>query len=74
MDVERAKKMLRERIWHELTEKKVATFPLPVFGRVPNFVGSEKTADNVRQLNEWKVAKTVFANQTLHNSRSERTH
>jgi 5-formyltetrahydrofolate cyclo-ligase len=62
MHVEEDKKALREKIWHEMTEKKVATFPLPVFGRVPNFVGSEKAADNVRQLNEWKVAKTVFAN------------
>jgi 5-formyltetrahydrofolate cyclo-ligase len=62
MDVAKAKKLLREKVWHELTEKKVATFPLPCFGRVPNFLGSEKAAENVRLLEEWKKAKIVFAN------------
>jgi len=62
MDVKIAKKLLREKIWTEMTEKKVATFPLPCFGRVPNFVGSEKAADKVRLLDEWKRAKVVFAN------------
>jgi 5-formyltetrahydrofolate cyclo-ligase len=62
MDVKTAKKLLRERIWRELTEKKVAAFPLPVFGRVPNFVGSDEAAHRVTRLIEWKNAKVVFAN------------
>jgi len=62
MDVKVAKKLLRERIWRDLTERKVATFPLPVFGRVPNFIGSEDAANRVRQLDEWRKAKVVFAN------------
>jgi 5-formyltetrahydrofolate cyclo-ligase len=62
MDVEVAKKLLRERIWHDLPENRVATFPLPVFGRVPNFAGSDEAADRVKQLDERKNTKVVFAN------------
>jgi 5-formyltetrahydrofolate cyclo-ligase len=62
MDVSVAKKLLRERIWRDLTERKVAAFPLPVFGRVPNFIGSEDAANRVSQLEEWKNAQVVFAN------------
>jgi 5-formyltetrahydrofolate cyclo-ligase len=62
MDVKVAKKLLRERIWRDLTERRVAMFPLAVFGRVPNFRGSDDAANRVRQLDEWKNAKVVFAN------------
>jgi 5-formyltetrahydrofolate cyclo-ligase len=62
MDAKAAKKLLREEIWHELTEKRLVTFPLPAFGRVPNFVGSDAAADKVKQLDEWKNAKVVLAN------------
>jgi 5-formyltetrahydrofolate cyclo-ligase len=40
----------------------VATFPLPCWGRIPNFVGAETAADKLRQLEEWKKAKVVFVN------------
>lgn len=40
----------------------IATFPLPCKGRIPNFVGAEAAADKLRQLDEWKKAKTVFVN------------
>lgn len=62
MDVETAKKMLREEIWIKLEKGGVARFPLPCYGRIPNFAGSEKAADRVRLLDEWKNAKVVFAN------------
>jgi 5-formyltetrahydrofolate cyclo-ligase len=35
---------------------------LPVFDRIPNFVGSDKAANLVRTLSEWKKAKVIFAN------------
>jgi 5-formyltetrahydrofolate cyclo-ligase len=62
MDVRAAKKLLRERIWTRLEAACVARFPLPCFGRVPNFEGSEEAAQNVRLLKEWKKAKVVFVN------------
>jgi len=40
----------------------VAAFPLPCWGRIPNFVGAEAAADKLRQLEEWKRAKVVFVN------------
>ncbi len=35
--------------------------PVPCFGRIPNFSGSEKAVDKVRRLTEWKSARVVFA-------------
>jgi len=62
MDVKTAKKLLREEIWNKLEKNSVARFPLPCYGRIPNFAGSEKAAEKVRLLNEWKEARVVFAN------------
>lgn len=45
-----------------MTEKKIAKFPLPCFGRIPNFKGSEEAANRVRSLPEWKKATIIFAN------------
>jgi len=62
MDVKTAKKLLREEIWKKLEAKRIAKFPLPCYGRIPNFVGSEKAADKVRLLEEWKEAAVIFVN------------
>jgi len=62
MDVRTAKRLLREEMWRKLQAERVARFPLPCFGHVPNFEGSEKAAQNVRLLTEWKEAKAVFVN------------
>jgi len=62
MDVRTAKRLLREQIWQELEAEGVARFPLPCFGHVPNFEGSDKAAQNVRLLTEWKEANVVFVN------------
>jgi len=61
LDIEKAKKLLRERIWTKLESEHVARFPLPCFGRIPNFAGSEKAANRVRLLPEWSNARVVFA-------------
>jgi len=45
-----------------MEEKGVATFPKPIFHRIPNFVGVEKAAQNLRSLSEYKEAKVVFCN------------
>ncbi|MDH5483112.1 MAG: 5-formyltetrahydrofolate cyclo-ligase [Candidatus Bathyarchaeota archaeon] len=62
MDVKAAKKLLRKKIWLKLEKKGVAKFPLPCFGRIPNFVGSGNAAAKVRLLDEWQNAKVVFVN------------
>lgn len=60
LDIEKAKKLLRETIWTKLESEHVARFPLPCFGRIPNFAGSEKAAEQVRLLPEWRKAQVVF--------------
>ena len=60
-EVARKKEQLRNEIWTLLEQKKVAIFPLPVTGRIPNFIGSDEAARLVRTLPEWKEAKTIFS-------------
>ena len=43
-----------------MEKKGIARFPKPVFHRIPNFIGAEKTAQKLRELPEYKVAKIVF--------------
>ena len=50
------------RVWRLIEEKDIATFPKPVFHRIPNFVGAEKAANNLRNLPEYNSAKIVFCN------------
>ncbi len=61
-EISEEKEELRNKIWELLEQKNVAIFPLPAFGRIPNFIGSEKAANLVRTLPEWKRAKVIFAN------------
>jgi len=62
MDVKTAKKLLREEIWNKLETEHAARFPLPCYGRIPNFDGSNIAAQKVKLLKEWKEAKVIFAN------------
>ena len=50
------------RVWRVMEEREIARFPRPVFHRIPNFVGAEKTAGRLRELSEYRVAQTVFCN------------
>ncbi len=51
---------LRRRIWHLMENEGVLTFPLEVFGRVPNFVGAEQAAELLAQQPEFVQTKVVF--------------
>lgn len=62
MSVRKAKENLRREIWATLQSRGIARFPLPCYGRIPNFAGSEKAAQRLRLLEEWKEAKVVFVN------------
>jgi len=50
------------RVWRLMEERGIAMFPRPVFHRIPNFVGAEKTAQNLRELPEYKAARVIFCN------------
>lgn len=56
------KQMLRQYVWGQLTEQKQAAFPMPIYGRIPNFVGAAQAAERLRQLPEWQVAKAIKVN------------
>jgi 5-formyltetrahydrofolate cyclo-ligase len=62
MNIAQKKEQLREEIWNEMQLRGIAVFPLPCKGRIPNFVGAEAAAERLRQLEEWRKAKVVFAN------------
>jgi len=54
--------VLRERVWQELERRGVVTFPRPVYGRIPNFVGSDVAAQRLRSLPVYVLAKTIMVN------------
>lgn len=55
------KQEIRERIWKEMEEKGIATFPLP-YGRIPNFVNADKAAERLALLEIWQRAKAIKCN------------
>jgi len=57
-----AKNQIRMKIWRLMEEERIASFPRPVYHRIPNFVGAEKAAQNLRELPEYKTAKVIFCN------------
>ncbi|WP_054854361.1 5-formyltetrahydrofolate cyclo-ligase [Vulcanisaeta distributa] len=56
------KQLIRERIWRLLEERNVASFPRPVYGRIPNFVGADKACELVTALPEFVKARVVKIN------------
>lgn len=54
------KQKIREHIWKLLVDKKVARFPFPIRGRIPNFVGSEKAALALVSHKIFHKTNTVF--------------
>lgn len=57
-----SKEEIRRRIWELLMEERVARFPLPIRGRIPNFVGAERAAYHLAQLPAWQRARVIKAN------------
>lgn len=56
-----AKARLRERVWTDLREHRLARFP-GAHGRIPNFVGAEAAAERLRDTEEWQRARTLKCN------------
>ena len=62
MNIQEEKQKLREKIWKLLEEKGMTRFPLPLKDRIPNFEGSDRAAELLTTLSEWKKAKIIFSN------------
>jgi 5-formyltetrahydrofolate cyclo-ligase len=45
-----------------MEEMKIASFPKPIYHRILNFIGADEAAQNLRNLPEYKSARTVFCN------------
>lgn len=58
----REKQKLRAKIWTLLEKRGIARFPIPVKGRIPNYVGARKAALQLRKMLAWKRAKRIFCN------------
>ncbi|RLI70093.1 5-formyltetrahydrofolate cyclo-ligase [Archaeoglobales archaeon] len=55
----RTKEDVRKYVWKEI--EKMAIPPFPVSGRIPNFRGSSKACEKIRELEEYKKSKIVFS-------------
>lgn len=51
---------LRQEIWRVLEQKKLAIGP--AFSRIPNFVGADKAAARLAELDIWRTARVVKSN------------
>ena len=58
----KTKQEIRQIIWDLLEEQNVATFPRPVHGRIPNFIGANVAAEKLNELNIWKKARVIKSN------------
>ncbi|MGC8570350.1 5-formyltetrahydrofolate cyclo-ligase [Caldivirga sp.] len=62
MNIKDVKQAIRERVWRLLEEKNAAAFPRPVYGRIPNFIGSERACELAASLLEFQGARVVKVN------------
>ncbi len=56
----KSKEEIRNFIWNKMENEGIASFPRPVFGRIPNFVGSDKACEKIKEIQEFKNFKAVF--------------
>src|SRR5262245_32691650 len=60
-EARREKQKIRDRVWNLIEKKKVGRFP-GIQGRIPNFVGAEKAAAKLEELDVWRKARCIKAN------------
>lgn len=49
-------------MWDRLTRERLAAFPLPIKGRIPNFKGAAEAAQRLAELPEFREARIVKVN------------
>src|SRR5262249_33944069 len=57
----RNKQQFRDHVWQVLEDARVGRFP-GTRGRIPNFIGAERAADLLCELNVWERAKVLKCN------------
>ena len=58
----KSKEDAREDVWQRMTNERVALFPFPIKGRIPNFKGAKRAAKNLFEVEPWKTAKYLKIN------------
>lgn len=56
-----SKQTLRQRVWKRMEKAGVGRFP-GTRGRIPNFVGAERAAERLEELDAWRKARRIKAN------------
>nr|CAD7442299.1 unnamed protein product [Timema bartmani] len=56
------KQSIRKKVWDILEKNDLAHFPRPVYGRIPNFKGSQEAAQRLSELNIFKSSSSVKVN------------
>ncbi|NWG10008.1 MAG: 5-formyltetrahydrofolate cyclo-ligase [Nitrososphaerales archaeon] len=59
-EISTKKQEVREKVWSEMERKGITTFPLPCFGRIPNFKGAEAAALKLRSVDEYTDASSIM--------------
>ncbi|XP_065174195.1 methenyltetrahydrofolate synthase domain-containing protein [Atheta coriaria] len=62
VEIDSSKAAYRRHVWQLLEHKHLANFPRPIYGRIPNFKGSDEAAAKLAQLEEFKHAKYIEVN------------
>lgn len=60
--MEHTKKEIREHIWQILEMQKLARFPFPIRGRIPNFVSAAEAAQRLKSTPEYNQAQVILVN------------
>jgi 5-formyltetrahydrofolate cyclo-ligase len=55
------KEQIRNRIWRLMESHGIAEFPLPVFGRIPNFKGALQASHKLRETEMWRESRVIFS-------------
>lgn len=56
------KQTAREAVWDRLDQEKLAAYPFPPHGRIPNFKGAKEAALNLFDLEPWRSARRIKVN------------
>lgn len=57
-----SKRAAREAVWDRLQAERLARFPYPPHGRIPNFAGAKEAAARLFELEPWKSATCIKVN------------
>jgi 5-formyltetrahydrofolate cyclo-ligase len=56
------KQSAREAVWDRLDRERLAAFPFPPHGRIPNFRGARRAAQRLFELAPWRDARRIKVN------------